>query len=93
MESKETIKTIETINIAMAEVEWNYPMDYVVAFEEAIKALEKQLPKKAIIIDDEMGFFECPACGGVIGYMDDPKSHKYCLMCGQALDWGDDNDE
>ena len=34
---------IKTINIAMAEVEWDYPMDYTVAFEEAIKALEEQM--------------------------------------------------
>ena len=32
---------IKTINIAMAEVEWDYPMDYTVAFEEAIKTLMK----------------------------------------------------
>lgn len=40
MTSKEAI---ETINIAIAEVEWDYPMDYTVAFEEAIEALEKQM--------------------------------------------------
>ena len=34
-------EAIETINIAMAEVEWDYPMDYTVAFEMAIDALEK----------------------------------------------------
>lgn len=34
---------IETINIAMAEVEWDYPMDYTVAFEMAIDALERQI--------------------------------------------------
>lgn len=34
-------ETIETIKIAISEVEWNYPMDYTVAFEEAIEALEK----------------------------------------------------
>ena len=36
-------EAIETINIAMAEVEWNYPMDYTVAFEMAIDAIEKQM--------------------------------------------------
>ena len=36
-------EAIETIKVAIAEVEWNYPMDYMVAFEEAIKALEKQM--------------------------------------------------
>ena len=35
-------EAIETIKIAIAEVEWNYPMDYAVAFEMAIEALEKQ---------------------------------------------------
>lgn len=35
-------ETIKTIKIAMAEVEWNYPMDYAVAFDMAIEALEKQ---------------------------------------------------
>ena len=38
-------EAIDTIKIAIAEVEWDYPMDYAVAFEEAIKALEKQIPK------------------------------------------------
>lgn len=32
---------IKTINIAAAEVEWNYPMDYAIAFEMAIDAIEK----------------------------------------------------
>ena len=35
-------EAIEIIKIAMAEVEWEYPMDYAVAFETAIEALEKQ---------------------------------------------------
>ena len=34
-------EAIEIIKVAIAEVEWNYPMDYTVAFEEAIEALEK----------------------------------------------------
>ena len=32
-------EAIETIKIALAEVEWEYPMDYAVAFEMAIEAL------------------------------------------------------
>lgn len=39
MTAEEAIKTIE---VAMAEVEWNYPMDYAVAFEMAIAALHAQ---------------------------------------------------
>ena len=34
-------EAIEIINIAIAEVEWDYPMDYTVAFEMAMDALEK----------------------------------------------------
>ena len=37
MTEKEAIKVIE---IAIAEVEWDYPLDYAVAFETAIKALK-----------------------------------------------------
>ena len=33
-------EAIKTIQVAVAEVEWNYPMDYSVAFETAIEALE-----------------------------------------------------
>ena len=32
-------EAIETIKIAITEVEWNYPMDYAAAFETAIEAL------------------------------------------------------
>ena len=43
MTAEEAIKTIQ---VAIAEVEWNYPLDYSIAFETAIEALEKQIPKK-----------------------------------------------
>lgn len=36
-------EAIEIMKIAISEVEWDYPMDYTVAFEEAIKALEQQI--------------------------------------------------
>lgn len=39
MTYEEAIKTIE---VAIADVEWNYPLEYVIAFEMAIKALKKQ---------------------------------------------------
>lgn len=46
-------EAIETIKVAKAEVEWEYPMDYYDAFDTAIKSLKqttwipvsKQLPK------------------------------------------------
>ena len=35
-------EAIKTIKVAISEVEWDYPMDYTVAFEMAIEALERQ---------------------------------------------------
>lgn len=56
-------EAIDIIKIAIAEVEWNYPMDYAVAFEKAIEALEKKISKKPI----EDGYYNepcvCPHCG------------------------------
>ena len=77
-------EAIEIIKIAIAEVEWNYPMDYAVAFEEAIKALEKQIPKMPID-NIEREWFECPTCGRIIVTYHAGKRH-HC-ECGQALDW------
>ena len=53
-------EAIETIKVAISEVEWNYPMEYAVAFEKAIKALEKQIPKKVIREDIENGVIVPP---------------------------------
>ena len=38
-------EAIKTLELAKAEVEWDYPMDYAVAIDEAIKAIEKQIPR------------------------------------------------
>lgn len=35
-------EAIEVIKLAMAQVEWDYPMDYAAAFDMAIKALEQE---------------------------------------------------
>lgn len=37
---------IKTLEVAIAEVEWEYPMEYAVAFEMAISALRAQQGKK-----------------------------------------------
>ena len=60
------------------------------AIEFAIKALEKQIPKKPIMriaesyyedfSDDEE--CKCPICGSIIGMNFIP---KYCCECGQKL--------
>lgn len=59
----------------------------------AVEALEKQVPKKPEIEQDDIfsDCYECPACGGFIGYVYDCKESQYqltyCAGCGQAIDW------
>ena len=79
MNLKEVIKTLE---LAKAEVEWDYPMDYAVAIDEAIKAIDKQIPKKPEI---EGEYYICPVCGV---YQETSEGNPpYCINCGQAIDW------
>ena len=71
-------EAIKTIKLAVAEVEWNYPMDYAIAFETAISAIEKQIPK---IVRKTKNEIVCPTCGTLVG------SSPYCRYCGQKLSW------
>ena len=88
-------EAIKTIQVAVAEVEWNYPMNYAQAFETAIEALEKQIPKriKKKDIGSEIEEVYCPCCGKYYG--DKIKHNSYLFWtpqhceCGQALDWRD----
>ena len=90
-------EAIGIMKIAISEVEWEYPMDYAAAFETAIEALEKQVPKKPIEYEDK--YYGCPTCGNVTmmkweQYPDIPMSKiyglPYCLGCGQVLDWSEE---
>ena len=49
MTPKEAIKILE---IAKAEVEWNYPLDYAIAIDTAIEALQKVQDYEAQWIED-----------------------------------------
>ena len=55
--------------------------------EECRKAVEKQEPKRPIDADEDYGFFICPVCRKTIYASDDFESHKFCLNCGQAIQW------
>ena len=57
MTLEEAISTIET---AKGECEWNAPLDYQIAFDMAIEALEKQ--SKWIPVSEEIAKFPCLAC-------------------------------
>lgn len=93
MTPKEAIKILE---IAKAEVEWDYPLDYAIAIDTAKEALEKQIPKKPIIKPWSPAI--CPSCGEELSISlgDGYYSHRiiltHCpnLECLQRLDWGDE---
>ena len=89
-------EAIETINIAMAEVEWDYPMDYTVAFEMAVDALEKQVQKKPIKTKiatlnkspEAISWESIHCCSRCESNLD--SQYKYCPQCGQEIDWEDE---
>lgn len=72
--------------------------DKLSAIDMAINVLEKQIPKK---IKEEKWIDTKCSCGRILsihhgdGYYEVPydvKKQKYCMKCGQALDWSKDND-
>lgn len=68
------------------------------ACDNAIAALEKQLPKQPEM-KSMQGFTQqvssqlcCPNCRNpVINYWNKKINPPHCMICGQALDWSDDN--
>ncbi|MGN0595016.1 MAG: hypothetical protein ACI4I6_07650 [Hominimerdicola sp.] len=83
-------EAVKTIQIAISEVEWNYPLDYAIAFEMAIKALEKQIAKKPFQTS-QLNFYWCPNCECAIKKRVEHSLRiiENCPFCGQALDWSD----
>ena len=57
--------------------------------EQIMELKERDTAKLPIDIEDNYGFFVCPSCGNSIYASDDFESHKFCLNCGQRLQWGE----
>lgn len=88
---KDEVIMTETEAINMLNVlflEDTYEM--ATAKHKAVEALKKQIPMKSTEVNENCGYFECPACGDLI-YAEGARfeEHKYCLSCGQKLDWSD----
>lgn len=88
-------EAVEIMKIAISEVEWNYPMNYAVAIQAAIEALEKQIPKNPIgKTDPTFGdvCIVCPNCEnrGLANPFAKSRVYDYCPKCGQALDWSEE---
>lgn len=63
---------------------------YTQSAKLAIKALERQIPKKPCDVDTERKTFDCPECLSTLYTNKDMRDCGYCCICGQALDWGDE---
>lgn len=83
----------DILRVAAAEVEWNCPLDYAVAFRMAEEALDKQIPMKPICLDRTKHFENCDIvlCPRCRKRLKMKSKGKYCDKCGHAIDWSDDN--
>ena len=98
MTNKEAIEKIER-NIC-GHMDWCGNRDCEKCeVELAIKALEKQIPKKAIFshnLSDTLFVFNCD-CGNTIkvshdaGIMNNNNAANYCSKCGCRLDWEEED--
>lgn len=95
-------EAIENIKIAMAEVEWDYPMDYTVAFEMAIDALQKVEAYERFIENFvfEGGYGDYSTMCGCMKCHDEVWCSEHCgadapyLECAiRCSEWGDENEE
>lgn len=63
--------------------------EVTIAYDMAIKALEKQIPKKPVTEKDKVTFGivcgRCPECDSAVY----STTNLYCHKCGQALDWSE----
>lgn len=84
-------EAIKTLNRAKESHLQRAGLDFIKALDLSVSALEKQIPKKPVIVGEEYIFekdewekdYECSICGNP--YADD----SFCSCCGQKLDWSD----
>jgi len=81
-------EAIETLKLMQGQVEWDYPMDYAVAVDMAVDALQKRMPepaeiKPAFVRDDGIVAYKrvCPDCGHELNEED------ICPNCGKWIRW------
>lgn len=104
MTSKETIKEFEHL-LKVEKDRIHKDVVFITALENAIEALEKQIPKKLTIkLSEQMiqGYLYrdkccyCPTCDSFRGNLDyEPqkiRKYDFCPDCGQTLDWGGEDE-
>lgn len=55
--------------------------------DQIMELKERDTAKAPTEVDEYFGYYECPNCGMAIYASDRLESHKYCLNCGQKLEW------
>lgn len=96
MTPQEAIKRIEN-HIEIHSRKEPHAFFITKALKLAVKALEKQIPKKPIVDSAnlvDLQDFHCPKCNQkIIARIDGEwiagKQQNYCDKCGQAIDWSD----
>lgn len=89
----------DILRVAAAEVEWTCPLDYTEAFKKAEEALDKQIPKSPVVLNQKGSkHFYCVACemrlvSEINGELCAGRKTRFCPNCGQAIDWSDGNGE
>lgn len=95
MTEKEAIETLQEMSLERCEV-FGFGCGNcndcraTKAYDTAIKALEKRIPKKPYDVDTEYKTFDCPECLSKLYADEDVQDCGYCCVCGQALDWGEE---
>ena len=89
MSREDAIKNVTTYVLMECE---NMPIQVIKALDIMRECTEKQIPKKPKDIDEEYGAFVCSSCGSVISSLNDMTVHQYCLICGNAIDWLEEED-
>lgn len=93
MTYEEAIKNINALNAVCSQKDL-YDSEFENTLALAFEAIEKQIPKKPIIreAEDSFGYVKhilCPNCEKVEFGHERP---CFCKLCGQAIDWGKDNE-
>lgn len=65
-------EAIETLKVAKSEIEWEYPMDYQIALDKAIKALKQESVLDKIYADiQRLRGCSCWCSDGIIDDIED----------------------
>ena len=98
MTAKEALKILsgDFLDVKLADGESHADV-YAAAFKMACEALEKQVPRKPVDVEDKM--WCCPSCYNNLLYkwvkypeklMPKSSGLPYCMSCGKAIDWSED---